>query len=119
MATNVEDIYIDLMVLLGTTRMPLHQLLRMGRGAIIELDTDVDDDCEIWANEIPVAKGKVMLEGQSISITITEILTRRPEYREPPGIVHVPKDDESQKGVEKTVVDEHTPVELSEEEPVE
>lgn len=91
MVANVDDIYIDLKVLLGTTQMPLHQLLRMGRGAIIELDADVDEDCEIWANDIPIAKGKVILEGQMISINITEILTRRPDYREPHGIVHIPK----------------------------
>jgi len=66
---------------LGTTQIPIHQLLRMGRGAVIELDAREQDDVQILANDIPVATGQVVLRGDRIGITITEVLFRAPGYR--------------------------------------
>ena len=54
--TKFEDIVIDVNVVLGSTMMPVHQLLRMGRGAIIELDAHEDDDIIIIANDVPVLR---------------------------------------------------------------
>jgi len=43
-------------VVLGTTSMPIHQVLRLGRGASIELDASEEDAVSILANNLPVAK---------------------------------------------------------------
>jgi flagellar motor switch protein FliN len=48
----------------GTTSMPIHQVLRLGRGAIIELDAMEEDAVSILANNLPVAKGTVGRERQ-------------------------------------------------------
>ena len=79
--TPFDDIGVDISVVLGTTRVPIHQLLRMGRGAVIELDARESDDVQILANDIPVATGQVVLRGDRIGITITEVLFRSPGYR--------------------------------------
>ena len=47
MAT-IENVSLDITVVLGTTDMPVHQVLRLGRGAIIELDATEDDEVRFW-----------------------------------------------------------------------
>ncbi|NRG19220.1 flagellar motor switch protein FliN [Rhizobiales bacterium] len=79
--TTFDNISVDISVVLGKNEMPVHQLLRMGRGAVIELDAHEDDDVQILANKIPVARGQVVLQGDKIGITVTEVLTREPHVR--------------------------------------
>lgn len=76
-----DEIDVDISVVLGKSYMPVHQLLRMGRGAVIDLDVGEDDDIEIYANKTLVARGQVVLLGERIGISITEVLMRAPEVR--------------------------------------
>jgi flagellar motor switch protein FliN len=75
MAT-LERVGLDISVVLGRSRMPIHQLLRMGRGAVIELDAGEDDEVEILANDQPVAKGKVVVNGNKIAVEVAQLLRR-------------------------------------------
>jgi len=79
--TTFDEINVDISVVLGESEMPVHQLLRMGRGAVIDLDVSEDDDVKIYANNTLVAKGQVVLLGERIGISITEVLLRAPEIR--------------------------------------
>ncbi len=79
--SNLDSISVEISVVLGTAVMPIHQLLRMGRGAVIELNTSEDDDVQILANNTPVARGEVVLRGERIGISVTQLLLRGPEYR--------------------------------------
>lgn len=79
--TTFDEIKVDISVVLGENEMPVHQLLRMGRGAVIDLDVAEDDDVKIYANQTLVAKGQVVLLGERIGISITEVLMRPPEIR--------------------------------------
>jgi flagellar motor switch protein FliN/FliY len=76
-----DEINVDISVVLGSSEMPVHQLLRMGRGAVIDLDVREDDDVSIYANNTLVAKGQVVLLGERVGISITEVLMRSPEIR--------------------------------------
>ena len=87
--TNLENLTIDISVELGSTSIPIHQLLRMGRGAVIELDAHEEDDCLIKANDIPVALGQVILRGEKVGVSITKVLNRSPEWRPLRGIERV------------------------------
>ncbi len=80
MAT-VDKVALDIAVVLGTTSMPVHQVLRLGRGAIIELDAGEDDEVKILANNFPVAKGAVVVSGNRIVIEVREMLPRSPDLR--------------------------------------
>ncbi len=80
MAT-LEKVVVELSVVLGATVMPVHQLLRMGRGAVIELNATEEDDVAILANDVPIAKGQVIVQGDRIAVSITEILKRSAELR--------------------------------------
>ena len=67
--------------MLGTTSMPVHQVLRLGRGAVIELDSSEEDAVSILANNLPVAKGNVVVNGNRIAIEVANLLPRSPDSR--------------------------------------
>jgi len=78
---TLDKVSLDIQVVLGTTMMPVHQVLRLGRGAIIELEASEDDEVEILANSFPVAKGAVVVSGNRIAVEIKELLPRPPDLR--------------------------------------
>ena len=80
MAT-LEKVALDIAVVLGTTNMPIHQVLRLGRGAIIELDATESDAVKILANNFPVAKGTVVVSGNRIAVEVKRMLPRTPDMR--------------------------------------
>jgi len=76
---TLEHVQIDIAVVLGKTSMPIHQVLRLGRGAIIELDSSEEDEVRILANNLPVARGTVIVSGNRIAVEVKELLPRAPE----------------------------------------
>ena len=80
MAT-IDQVSLDIQVVLGSTEMPVHQVLRLGRGAIIELDTTEDDEVKILANNVPVARGIVVVQGNRIAVEVKELLPRAADSR--------------------------------------
>lgn len=72
----VKDVKIELSVVLGRSQMPIHQLLKMGRGAVIELDATTEDDCWVYANNKLIARGEVMVLGENLGVSITENVTK-------------------------------------------
>ncbi len=80
MAT-IDQVSVSISVVLGSTAMPVHQVLRLGRGAVIELDADETDAVRILANNFPVAKGTVVVSGNRIAVEVKEMLPRAPDLR--------------------------------------
>jgi flagellar motor switch protein FliN len=78
---TLDKIILDVAVVLGGTTMPIHQALRLGRGAIIELDASEDDEVAIFAGNLPIAKGNVVVNGNRIAVEVTEMLPRAPDRR--------------------------------------
>jgi flagellar motor switch protein FliN len=68
---QVEFVKVDIQVLIGRSTMPMHQLLRMGRGAVIPLDAGVNDEVWILANNHPIARGEIQISEERISIAVT------------------------------------------------
>ncbi len=81
MDQTIQKVGVDIAVVLGTTKMPVHQLLRMGRGAVIELGATENDDVTILANDVPVARAAVHVEAGKIAVSITRMLPRAPDVR--------------------------------------
>jgi len=71
---GVLDVTVELTAVLGTSMMPISQILKLGRGAVVELDRYIGDDIELIANNIPVAKGEVTVIEDRLGVTMTEIL---------------------------------------------
>ena len=74
MASNLDNVKVEISVVLGRSVIPMHQLLRMGRGAVIELDTHQDDPVTILANDKPVAKGEIQIQGDKIAVAVVDLL---------------------------------------------
>jgi len=70
---QIDTVSLDISVVLGTTKMPIHQMLRMARGAIIELDATEDDEVQILANDMPVARGQVVRAGRTLTVARAEV----------------------------------------------
>ena len=80
MAT-IDKVSLDIAVVLGTTDMPIHQALRLGRGAIIELEAAEDDEVRILANNFAIAKGTVIVSGNRIAVEVKDLLPRLGDTR--------------------------------------
>jgi flagellar motor switch protein FliN len=70
----VYDIPVQLSAVLGKTTMPVSQLLRLGRGAVVELDRKVGESIDILVNNRLVARGEVVIVDDRLGVTMTEII---------------------------------------------
>lgn len=72
-----NEINVDVSVTLGTADLRINQLLKLGRGAVVELDRGVNDYVDIYANNILIGHGEVVItEDETIGIAITEIIKK-------------------------------------------
>jgi len=78
---TLDKVALDIQVVLGTTSMPIHQVLRLGRGAIIELEASEDDEVEILANNFKVATGAVIVSGNRIAVEVKDMAPKSPDVR--------------------------------------
>ncbi len=69
---QIRAIEVELTVVLGRSVLPMHRLLRMGRGAVIPLDTSEFEPVWILANNYPIARGEISIQGERITVTVTE-----------------------------------------------
>ncbi len=70
----VFDVPVRISVVLGRTKMPVSELLRLDTGAVIELDRQVGEAVEIFINERLVARGEIVLVDSKLGVTMTEII---------------------------------------------
>ncbi|MCF3947498.1 MULTISPECIES: flagellar motor switch protein FliN [Acidiphilium] len=71
----VYDIPVLVSAVLGRSTMQVSQLLKLGRGAVVELDRKVGDPIDVFVNNRLVARGEVvMIDDTRLGITMTEIV---------------------------------------------
>jgi len=78
---TLDKVTVDIMVVLGTTSMPVHQVMRLSRGAIIELDATEQDEVRILANNLPIASGVVQVNRNRIAVEVKQMLPRSSDHR--------------------------------------
>jgi flagellar motor switch protein FliN/FliY len=71
LSSQVEAVNVEISVVLGRASLPMQQLLRMGRGAVIPLDATVNEEVWILANNHPVARGEIQISDDKIAIAVT------------------------------------------------
>lgn len=72
-----DEITVDISVTLGAADLRVQQLLKLGRGAVVELDRDVNDYVDIYANNVLIGHGEVVItEKETIGISITDIVRK-------------------------------------------
>jgi flagellar motor switch protein FliN/FliY len=70
----VFDVPVTVSAVLGKSGMEVSQLLKLGRGTIVELDRKVGEAIDIYVNDRLVARGEVVLVEDRLGITMTEII---------------------------------------------
>lgn len=70
-----DDIMVDISITLGTADLRVHQLLKLGRGAVVELDRGINDYVDIYANDVLIGHGEVVItENETIGIAVTDTI---------------------------------------------
>ncbi len=70
--SQLSAVEIEISVILGRSFLPMNQLLRMGRGAVIPLDVGENDEVWILANGHPIARGDIIIQDEKVAICITD-----------------------------------------------
>ena len=70
----VYDIPVTVKAVLGSTEMQIHELLKLGRGAVVKLDRKIGDAVDIYVNDRLVARGEIVIQEDQLGITMTEIV---------------------------------------------
>jgi flagellar motor switch protein FliN/FliY len=70
----IFDIPVQVSAVLGKATMQVSQLLRLGRGAVVELDRKVGEAIDIYVNNRLVARGEVVVVEERLGVTMTEII---------------------------------------------
>ena len=68
---QVGSVNVEISIVLGRCALPMQQLLRMGRGAVIPLDAKTNDEVWILANNHPIARGEIQINDDRIAIAVT------------------------------------------------
>ena len=71
---GLYDVDVEITAVLGTASMQISQILKLGRGAVVELDRLVGEDIEINANNRLIAKGEVIVIEDRLGVTITNTI---------------------------------------------
>ncbi len=72
-----EEIQVDVSVTLGAADLRVNQLLKLGRGAVVELDRSVNDYVDIYANDILIGHGEVIVtDNDKIGISIIDTIDK-------------------------------------------
>ena len=74
--SSIESVEVEISVVIGQTQMPIRNLLKMGRGAVIELDASLRDDVWLYANNRLFGRGEIVLNGETIAVQVTQVLTK-------------------------------------------
>jgi flagellar motor switch protein FliN len=70
----VYDVPVQISAVLGRATMQVSQLLKLGRGAVVELDRKVGEAIDIYVNNRLVARGEVVVVDERLGVTMTEIV---------------------------------------------
>ncbi|MEM1103156.1 MAG: flagellar motor switch protein FliN [Pseudomonadota bacterium] len=76
-ATDLESVFevpVNVSAVLGKTRIPVASLLKLNKGAIVELDRKVGEAIDIYVNNRLVARGEVVVVEERLGVTMTEIV---------------------------------------------
>ena len=72
----LDGITVEASIVLGSTQVPIRQILQMSRGAMIALDCGQEDPTLVYVNGQLVAKGKILVDGDQMSLEVAEVVKK-------------------------------------------
>ena len=73
----VYDVVVEVAVVLGTATMQVSEILKMGRGAVVQLDRGPEEVVDVFANDRLVAHGDVIVVEDHLAVTLTELVKKQ------------------------------------------
>lgn len=73
----LSDVHMNVRIELGRTRMFVEDVLRLGDGAVVELDKLAGDPVDVFVNDRKVARGEVLVLNDNFCVRISEIIDLR------------------------------------------
>ncbi len=75
---TLESLYavpVQVSVVLGRTSMSLSNILKLNKGAVIELERSIGEPIDVYVNNKIVAKGEIVIVEEKIGVTLTELVS--------------------------------------------
>ncbi len=74
-AQAVYDVPLDVQIVLGHSEMSVDKVMKLGRGAVVEIDRRVGDAVDVCVNNHLVARGEVVIvDGDKLGVALTEVV---------------------------------------------
>ncbi len=74
---TLRDVQVEVSIVVGTASLPIRQLLKLGRGAVIPLDAKPEDLVTVYANAEPIAVGNIETADGHLKVRVERRLSRR------------------------------------------
>ena len=80
-AFAIGDAPVEIKVVIGTAMLRVRDLLKLGRGAVVELDRQLKDPTDVYVEGVLVARGEVVIVDDMIGVTLTDFVKSSREWR--------------------------------------
>lgn len=80
-AFAIGDAPVEIKVVIGTTTVRVRELLKLGRGAVVELDRHLKDPTDVYVEGVLVARGDVVIVDDKIGVTLTDFVKSSREWK--------------------------------------
>ena len=77
----ILDVSVTVSVEVGSTRIPIRELLKMSKGSVLELDQLADQPMSVLVNGTPIAQGEVVMAKDHVGIRLTEVISPKDRVR--------------------------------------
>ncbi|WP_377810510.1 flagellar motor switch protein FliN [Azospirillum sp. A29] len=77
----IGDAPVEIKVVIGTAMLRVRDLLKLGRGAVVELDRHLKDPTDVYVEGVLVARGEVAIIDDKIGVTLTDFIKSSREWK--------------------------------------
>ncbi len=70
------DLTLPISIELGRTSMTVQEILRLGRGSVVQLDRLAGEPIDVYVGDRRFAEGEVVILGETFGVRVTRILPR-------------------------------------------
>lgn len=77
----IGDAPVEIKVVIGTAQLRVRDLLKLGRGAVVELNRHLKDPTDVYVEGILVARGEVVIVDDKIGVTLTDFIKSSREWK--------------------------------------
>ncbi len=71
------DVYLEVSVEVGRTRMTIQDLLQLGQGSVIELSKLAGEPLDVYINDRLVARGEAVIVNEKFGVRVTDIISQQ------------------------------------------